>query len=640
MKIATNEGTTNFNIGGALGTLALVLTLLAPSMDLNAQVIESEAKKFWNQYRGSIDIVSSEMPVPPTYSKFPEAHLAGDWSLSCGATIDSKDHEGFYLRAPKHENTLGKAQAATFSTTFTGFGRLGADSAAAVAAVNRAIETWSTILTSGVTINLAFNIDSLAPGVLGSASPCFFSCLSGPPIPASIDGMIIAGGPLAEALAGPINAPGACDVAATFSSEFSNWHFGPGPAPPGTADFESVAAHEIGHGIDFRGLHTVVLDSIAPGPVFDTTGTFFRGPVGTPGVVGDGLCASLIPDASRFLAVDAYNYYLQNGISPVPVEASSKSSAFAGQVMHDTTVYPVNSAALGAAMMGFDGGVWWADSALALFGATGPFETLGTAANGGVRPALYAPATFSQGASISHLDDATFDATLDNMMTHAISPAELARGPGPVTCGMLADKLWTISAQCNGLALPVELIAFEARIVGESGLLSWTTATEDDNAGFEIEHRVGIDGGWNMIGFVEGAGRSIERLDYEFPVANLDFGRHFFRLKQIDFDGTFAYSYEVEAILAVPDQFVLSEAYPNPFNPSTNLNLVVGRTQEVTAELFDVSGRKVATLMRGEAVENEQLVVTVDGALLPSGIYMVRFTGENFVANRKIVLLK
>jgi hypothetical protein len=233
---------------------------------------------------------------------------------------------------------------------------------------------------------------------------------------------------------------------------------------------------------------------------------------------------------------------------------------------------------------------------------------------------------------------------MDNLMTHALGSGEMARGPGPTTCGIMADLLWTVNAvqgvSCDGLALPVELVAFEVAMSAGNGLLSWTTATEDNNAGFEIEHRLGETIDWETVAFVEGAGRSTERLSYEYSIPDLGYGRHYFRLKQIDFDGTFAYSYEVEATKAVPGQFVLSEAYPNPFNPTTNLSLVVGRAQEVTVDLYDIAGRKVSTILREEIGENEQRVVRIDAGTLPSGVYLVRVTGDNFVTNRRIILLK
>ena len=121
--------------------------------------------------------------------------------------------------------------------------------------------------------------------------------------------------------------------------------------------------------------------------------------------------------------------------------------------------------------------------------------------------------------------------------------------------------------------VPVELISFTAEVDGNVVTLFWQTATETNNSGFEIERQVGNKQSaacnWDKVGFVEGKGTTTEIQSYSFT-DKPEPGTYKYRLKQIDFDGTFAYSPEVEAEVKAPNVFSLEQNYPNPFNPSTN----------------------------------------------------------------------
>ena len=186
--------------------------------------------------------------------------------------------------------------------------------------------------------------------------------------------------------------------------------------------------------------------------------------------------------------------------------------------------------------------------------------------------------------------------------------------------------------------LPVELVSFEARIDGEAIVLQWQTASETNNAGFEVQQRVGER--FEQVAFVEGHGTTAEARAYQHRVEALEAGRYVFRLRQVDFDGAFAYSPEVEVVVEVPEGYQLSSVYPNPFNPRAQFTLALSKAQQVEVAVYDVLGRRVALLHRGMLSANEAHQFELDGSGLSSGLYLIRVEGEMFAEVRQAMLLK
>ncbi len=197
--------------------------------------------------------------------------------------------------------------------------------------------------------------------------------------------------------------------------------------------------------------------------------------------------------------------------------------------------------------------------------------------------------------------------------------------------------------------LPVELEAFYARIDRNSVGLFWSTLTEQNNTGFEIQRAVRSDQpssqlhtgsalSWERVGWVEGTGTTLERQTYTFRLNDHPPGRYLFRLKQIDLDGTFVYSEEVEIFVAIPEAFVFTEAYPNPFQTAAQIGLTVATDQEVSVEVFDSLGRQVANLFKG--ILPAQVVHRFQFAAhdLPNGVYTIRAKGAHFDQARTLVL--
>jgi parallel beta-helix repeat protein len=223
--------------------------------------------------------------------------------------------------------------------------------------------------------------------------------------------------------------------------------------------------------------------------------------------------------------------------------------------------------------------------------------------------------------------------------------------PGEV---LLTDQLALLATTANpntsefsapinvGSDLPVELTGIEAVVQGDEVVLMWSTASETNNAGFEIQHRAdaGERSTWQRVGFVAGQGNSDEVTGYEFGIEDLEPGRHLFRLKQVDFGGAFEFSPEVEAIVEVPGSHLLGDAYPNPFNPTAYFSVAVPTRQSVRVDLFDASGRFVRALFEGELKANEQQRILIDGATLASGVYLYRVTGDSFSETKMVTLQK
>ncbi|HYE96936.1 MAG TPA: T9SS type A sorting domain-containing protein [Rubricoccaceae bacterium] len=193
---------------------------------------------------------------------------------------------------------------------------------------------------------------------------------------------------------------------------------------------------------------------------------------------------------------------------------------------------------------------------------------------------------------------------------------------------------------CSAAPIPVELTRFDATVSGRDVVLEWETASETNNAGFEVQVRSQAENGWRVLGFVEGHGTTTEANTYSYVASGLAPGTHVFRLRQVDYDGTTAMLPEVEVTLEVAGTHLLSNAYPNPFNPQARFELAVARTQEVEIGVYDALGRQVATLFNGTMEANQNHAFTFEANNLPSGLYVIRAVGETFSDARSVTLLR
>ncbi len=190
--------------------------------------------------------------------------------------------------------------------------------------------------------------------------------------------------------------------------------------------------------------------------------------------------------------------------------------------------------------------------------------------------------------------------------------------------------------------IPVELTGFAANVAGESINLEWSTATETNNKGFEVERSE--DGeNFSKIAFVDGMGTTTEAQSYIFTDRNAVGGTYYYRLRQVDFDGTYAYSDVVE-VEFVPSEYSLQQNYPNPFNPSTTIKFALPVEAKVTVTLYNALGQRVNEIVSNNFTAGVQ-TVNFNASELASGMYIYQISaqgvdGSNFVDTKKMMLMK
>lgn len=193
----------------------------------------------------------------------------------------------------------------------------------------------------------------------------------------------------------------------------------------------------------------------------------------------------------------------------------------------------------------------------------------------------------------------------------------------------------------NGI-IPVELTSFTATANNNSVQLVWKTATENNNSGFHIERKSSED--FESIGFVSGSGTTADPMSYSFIDVNLNPGTYYYRLKQVDYDGTFEYSNSIEVDIIGPDAYSLEQNYPNPFNPATKIKFSIAEAAFVSLTIFDVLGQEVSTLINNELAPGLH-TYNFDAAGFNSGIYFYKIeaisnSGKTFSDVKKMILLK
>lgn len=214
-------------------------------------------------------------------------------------------------------------------------------------------------------------------------------------------------------------------------------------------------------------------------------------------------------------------------------------------------------------------------------------------------------------------------------------------GPSGANSNFIGIDELTVEGQ--GL-LPVELSSFVSLVNKNNVTLNWSTASETNNSGFDIE-RATVNGqlpieNWNKIGNVTGSGTINVPVEYSFTDKNLASGKYAYRLKQIDYNGNFEYfNLSNEVNIGVPSRFELSQNYPNPFNPSTTINFEIPSEGKVSLKVFDMSGKEVSTLVN-EVRSAGYYSYNFNASGLTSGIYFYTLNANDFSGTRKMLLIK
>jgi subtilisin family serine protease len=190
----------------------------------------------------------------------------------------------------------------------------------------------------------------------------------------------------------------------------------------------------------------------------------------------------------------------------------------------------------------------------------------------------------------------------------------------------------------NLIALPVELTNFSGRYIDGTVRLNWTTATESNNYGFEVEKRY-EETSFETIGFVAGSGCSTVAIQYSFIDDDIINNRIYYRLKQIDLNGEFIYFDEIMVELPIVSDYQLFQNFPNPFNPGTTIKYSVPEQSEIKIVMHDIIGNEIEKLYEGVKQAGIHQI-DLNAGNLSSGVYFVSMTAENFRNSIKISLLK
>ncbi len=196
-------------------------------------------------------------------------------------------------------------------------------------------------------------------------------------------------------------------------------------------------------------------------------------------------------------------------------------------------------------------------------------------------------------------------------------------------------------------ATPVELTSFTGIQSGLTVQLAWTTATEINNKGFDVERK--IQNTWEKLSFIEGKGTTTEIQSYSYIddfSKNLVSGPVAYRLKQIDYDGTSTYSNEilVDVNFSV-NEYNLLQNYPNPFNPSTAINYALPFTSNVKIVVYNMLGETMGQLVN-QVQESGYHNITFNASNLPSGMYFYSLEAKSvdgassYSSVKKMMLVK
>jgi hypothetical protein len=210
---------------------------------------------------------------------------------------------------------------------------------------------------------------------------------------------------------------------------------------------------------------------------------------------------------------------------------------------------------------------------------------------------------------------------------------------------------WPVIDATNVLdpPLPITLSSFAATIVNQNQVrLDWTTLTETNNYGFEVQKSQGNQNNYETIpnSFIPGHGTTIEPHSYSYADNLASVGSWYYRLKQIDLDATvhFTEGIQVDVLTGVnekplPKEFALDQNYPNPFNPSTNIEYAVPRESRVQLVVYNVLGQQVATLV-DEVKSAGYHTASFNAISFSSGLYFYRMNAGEVSILKKMMLVK
>jgi hypothetical protein len=215
---------------------------------------------------------------------------------------------------------------------------------------------------------------------------------------------------------------------------------------------------------------------------------------------------------------------------------------------------------------------------------------------------------------------------------------------GTITSGIVSSFSPFAIASTSDQPLPVILSGLTSSVSKRDILLRWSTSSEANNSGFDVERKVMNESNWMKAGYVQGSGNSNSTKNYSFTDRGLQTGKYQYRLKQIDFNGNYEY-FDLNGYVevGVPNKYDISQNYPNPFNPVTKIDYDLPYDSKVSLRIYDVTGREVKNLFSG-VLKAGYYTQVFDASSLSSGVYFYRVVMSSgkvdFVQSKKMVVVK
>jgi hypothetical protein len=221
----------------------------------------------------------------------------------------------------------------------------------------------------------------------------------------------------------------------------------------------------------------------------------------------------------------------------------------------------------------------------------------------------------------------------------------------PVGLNTGSSMYVTLGSTSAGNPLSVELSSMSAEGSRNTAILRWTTESETSNAGFDIERKIKLllptdgqegsaEGEWVRIAFVEGAGTTDKKQEYRYVDRTVQPGTYLYRLKQIDTDGRSKYLPVIEVTVGgVPEEFMLYQNFPNPFNPSTQIVYSVPTAAAVRLSVFDLLGQELEVLVN-ETKEVGNHSTQFNASRYSSGIYFYTLRTQKYSSVKRMIFTK
>ena len=250
------------------------------------------------------------------------------------------------------------------------------------------------------------------------------------------------------------------------------------------------------------------------------------------------------------------------------------------------------------------------------------------------------------GNSFTGTDKSVAILNFQSMITKGISPLAFDQGTNKTfltTTSLVdinGDSLTFVDGQ---VTVPVQLFSFTAQVERDGVKLRWVIAYASSNFGFEIQHSKNKSN-FEKIGFVSSVSVTTDSKIYSFIHRPADFGTHYYRLKQIDINGSFEHLGLLQVVVSRPENFELSQNYPNPFNQGTLIQYQLNAMEHTVLVIYNLLGKNIRRLVDEQQGPGYYSVMwngkNDAGVTVPSGVYIYELRTSNFVAHKRMILMK